>query len=54
LDTFSTEDPRLYEAAARALKSLLESDKTPHEIFFEVIIIILIIHINININIKKK
>lgn len=35
LDTFSTEDPRLYEAAARALKSLLESDKTPHEIFFE-------------------
>jgi len=35
LDTFNTEDPRLYEAAARALKALLESDKTTHEILFE-------------------
>jgi len=35
LETFNTEDPRLYEAAARALKALLESDKTPHDILFE-------------------
>jgi len=35
LDNFNTEDPRLYEAAARALKALLESDKTTHEILFE-------------------
>jgi len=35
LETFNTEDPRLYESAARALKTLLESDKTPHDILFE-------------------
>jgi HEAT repeat protein len=35
LELFNTEDPRLYEAAARALKALLESDKTPHDTIFE-------------------
>ncbi|KAG4098642.1 ARM repeat-containing protein [Neocallimastix lanati (nom. inval.)] len=35
LETFKTDDPRLYEASARALKALLESDKTPHDILFE-------------------
>jgi len=35
LETLIITDPKLYESSARALKALLESDKTPHDYLFE-------------------